>query len=93
MLPTYTPEARILRYGYESNWFGQEAMRTSVSVVADRLLLALRRMRKVPKSQIMRRIKNNQFRGMSHVHCFSYVIALADLWSLRFVPETRIACC
>lgn len=48
MLPSCTPNARILRDGYESSWFGQQAMRTSVSVVADHFLLAPRRMRKVP---------------------------------------------
>ena len=48
MLPAVAPNARIMRYGYESQWFGQEAMQQSASTVAERLLRALKRARKVP---------------------------------------------
>lgn len=41
MLPTVAPQARIMRYGYQSQWFGEGAMRQKVSAVAQRLLLAL----------------------------------------------------
>jgi hypothetical protein len=47
MLPAVAPEARIMRYGYQSQWFGEGAMRQNSSTVAQRLLLALRRGRKV----------------------------------------------
>jgi hypothetical protein len=47
MLPAVVPSARIMRYGYESAWFGHEAMKQSASRVAQRLLLTLRRARKV----------------------------------------------
>ena len=47
MLPSVVPDARILRYGYESAWFGRAEMRQQVSAVAQRLLLTLRRVRKV----------------------------------------------
>lgn len=47
MLPTLAPNARIMRYGYESQWFGKEIMQQSVSTVAERLLEALHRTRKV----------------------------------------------
>jgi len=43
MLPSVTPNARILRYGYESEWFGDNAIRQKASTVAERLLLALKR--------------------------------------------------
>lgn len=46
MLPAVVPHARIMRYGYQSEWFGKEAMQQSVSTVADRLLRALKRRRK-----------------------------------------------
>ncbi|KAJ4382592.1 hypothetical protein N0V86_001814 [Didymella sp. IMI 355093] len=46
MLPAVAPNARIMRYGYESQWFGKEAMQQSASIVADRLLRALKRKRK-----------------------------------------------
>ncbi|RAR00817.1 TPR-like protein [Stemphylium lycopersici] len=46
MLPAVAPNARIMRYGYESQWFGQEAMQQSASTVAERLLRALKRARK-----------------------------------------------
>jgi hypothetical protein len=49
MLPLVVPNARILRYGYESGWFGDDAIRQKVSTVAKRFLLALMRERKVSK--------------------------------------------
>jgi hypothetical protein len=47
MLPAVAPRARIMRYGYQSQWFGGGAMRQKASTVAQRLLLALRRRREV----------------------------------------------
>lgn len=47
MLPAVAPYARIMRYGYQSQWFGEGAMRQKASTVAQRLLLALRRKRAV----------------------------------------------
>jgi hypothetical protein len=47
MLPAAAPNARIMRYGYQSQWFGEGAMRQKVSTVAQRLLLTLRRKRQV----------------------------------------------
>ncbi|KAK4985799.1 hypothetical protein LTR50_005705 [Elasticomyces elasticus] len=46
MLPSVVPNARIMRYGYESRWFGQDAIRQKVCTVANRFLLALQRKRK-----------------------------------------------
>ncbi|KAF2023966.1 hypothetical protein EK21DRAFT_15121, partial [Setomelanomma holmii] len=45
MLPAVAPHARIMHYGYQSQWFGEGAMRQKASTVAQRLLLALRRRR------------------------------------------------
>ncbi|KAI1559779.1 hypothetical protein PtrEW13061_012363, partial [Pyrenophora tritici-repentis] len=66
MLPAVAPNARIMRYGYQSQWFGKEMMRQSVSIVADRLLKALKRTRKdVP------------FRPLLFVaHCFGGLVVL-----------------
>jgi hypothetical protein len=47
MLPAVAPNARIMRYGYKSQWFGKEMTHQNVSTVADRLLRALKRTRKV----------------------------------------------
>lgn len=47
MLPSVAPNARVLRYGYESGWFGDNAIRQKASTVANRFLLALRRDREV----------------------------------------------
>jgi hypothetical protein len=47
MLPYNVPTARILRYGYMSQWFGPTAVRLDMSALAVRLLLSLRRDRKV----------------------------------------------
>jgi hypothetical protein len=50
MLPAVAPHARIMRYGYQSQWFGEGAMRQKASTVAQRLLLALRRRRQVRRA-------------------------------------------
>jgi hypothetical protein len=47
MLPAVAPNARIMRYGYQSQWFGDEMMQQSVSSVAERLLINLKQKRKV----------------------------------------------
>jgi hypothetical protein len=47
MLPAVATNARIMRYGYKSQWFGKEMTQQNVSTVADRLLRALKRTRKV----------------------------------------------
>ncbi|KAF1347336.1 hypothetical protein EJ07DRAFT_68763, partial [Lizonia empirigonia] len=46
MLPALALNARIMRYGYQSQWFGKEIMQQNVSIVAEQLLGALRRKRK-----------------------------------------------
>jgi hypothetical protein len=38
MLPAVLPAARILRYGYLSEWFGENALRTRAASIAERLL-------------------------------------------------------
>lgn len=47
MLPAIAPNARIMRYGYESQWFGEGSVRQKASTLAQRLLLALLRERDV----------------------------------------------
>jgi hypothetical protein len=47
MLPKVVPNARIMRYGYKSQWFGPNAIKQNSSRVAHRLLIALKRARKV----------------------------------------------
>ena len=47
MLPAVVPKARIMRYGYESQWLGEETISLKASTVAQRLLLSLNRHRKV----------------------------------------------
>ncbi|KAF2111135.1 hypothetical protein BDV96DRAFT_499788 [Lophiotrema nucula] len=41
MLPNAAPEARILRFGYDSLWMGKTPIRTSLSTIAYKLLLSL----------------------------------------------------
>jgi hypothetical protein len=53
MLLHAVPDTRIMRYGYESHWFGRDATRNGVRNVARRLLLALKRKRVVGNSMIM----------------------------------------
>jgi hypothetical protein len=47
MLPQAAPNTRILRYGYESEWFGDNAIHQKTTTVATRFLVALKRKRKV----------------------------------------------
>ncbi|PSN58896.1 hypothetical protein BS50DRAFT_509589, partial [Corynespora cassiicola Philippines] len=66
MLPAVAPNARVMRYGYESQWFGKEPMQQSASTVADRLLKALKRKR-----------KDVSFRPLLFVaHCFGGLVML-----------------
>jgi hypothetical protein len=41
MLPAALEKARIMRFGYDSVWFGEDAARETLANVARRLLLAL----------------------------------------------------
>jgi hypothetical protein len=47
MLPAVALNARIMRYGYQSRWFGEVAVRLKASTVAQRILIALQRQREV----------------------------------------------
>jgi len=47
MLPSAMKDARIMRYGYHSQWFGRDALKQTTSSVAPRLLDALKRRRRV----------------------------------------------
>ena len=47
MLPAAVKDARIMRYGYQSQWFGKDALEQNASRVAPSLLDALKRKRKV----------------------------------------------
>ncbi|OAG35259.1 hypothetical protein AYO21_10530 [Fonsecaea monophora] len=46
MLPEVVLNARIMRYGYKSGWFGVDAIKQSARTTAERFLTALRRERK-----------------------------------------------
>jgi len=47
LLPSVMKDARIMRYGYHSQWFGREALQQNASRVAPGLLDDLLRKRKV----------------------------------------------
>lgn len=47
MLPAAIKDARIMRYGYQSQWFGKDALEQNASRIAPSLLDALKRKRKV----------------------------------------------
>ena len=56
MLPAAIPNARILRFGYNSIWYGKNPVRTSVAEAAKVLLTEMKYKRKVQPcfAQIMR---------------------------------------
>ncbi|KAF2473046.1 uncharacterized protein BDR25DRAFT_219130 [Lindgomyces ingoldianus] len=77
MLPGVVPSARIMRYGYESKWFGEGAIQQRASRVAQRLLLALKRER-----------KEYSFRPLIFIaHCFGGLVVLKALLDARQVPD------
>lgn len=45
MLPRAVPEARILRFGYDSLWMGETPIRTTLSTISTKLLLCLNMIR------------------------------------------------
>ena len=47
MLPAVTPNARIMRYGYDSRWFGDGSIKTKASNISQKLLLVLKLRREV----------------------------------------------
>ncbi len=51
MLPSVMKDARIMRYGYHSQWFGRDALQQNASRIASGLLKSLKRNRKVIKLQ------------------------------------------
>ncbi|KAF2013431.1 hypothetical protein BU24DRAFT_317004, partial [Aaosphaeria arxii CBS 175.79] len=66
MLPAVAPHARIMRYGYQSQWFGEGAMRQNASTVSQRLRKALRRKREECPSRPLIFI----------AHCFGGLVVL-----------------
>lgn len=52
MLPSIVPTARIMRYGYESRWYGDNPIQQSVESVSSSLLQDLRNERTVSHAQI-----------------------------------------
>ena len=54
MLPSAVQNARIMRYGYDSQWFGESALQTRVMDVAIPLLASLRTHRKVGVTMIFK---------------------------------------
>lgn len=73
MLLAIAPYARIMRYGYQSQWFGEGAIRQNASTVAQRLLLALRRKR-----------KEYPYRPLLFIaHCFGGLVVLKALLDAR----------
>ncbi|CAN9124810.1 unnamed protein product [Alternaria alternata] len=73
MLPAIAPHARIMRYGYQSQWFGEGAMRQNASILAQRLLLALRRKREEYPHRPLLFI----------AHCFGGLVVLKALVDAR----------
>jgi hypothetical protein len=47
MLPSVVPKCRIMRYGYESEWFGANSIAVRMDTIANRLLDSLSLIRQV----------------------------------------------
>jgi hypothetical protein len=53
MLPSLIPNARIMAFGYNSIWFGDDAVQLPLASAADNLLSALRSKRRVLKNTLL----------------------------------------
>ncbi|KAI0881544.1 uncharacterized protein GGS22DRAFT_192178 [Annulohypoxylon maeteangense] len=71
MLPAAVPNARIMRYGYKSNWYGANAIQQNVLRVGDRFLRSLSRKREDSSCK-----KRPLLIG---AHCFGGLVALAGV--------------
>lgn len=87
MLPRNLPNARIMRFGYRSEWFGPvdaETKKTAVPDVAEALLTGLKHCRDVSRlGCIEDAVSDNELEGSNSpatVHC-------SQLW--RPCPDTR----
>lgn len=79
MLPSRTPEARILRFGYDSLWLGKEAIRTRLPTIADKLLLVLARER-----------QQDPMRPLIFIgHCFGGLVIQRALITAKLHPESE----
>ncbi|KAI0892242.1 hypothetical protein F4806DRAFT_241780 [Annulohypoxylon nitens] len=76
MLPAALPNVRIMRYGYMSNWFGENLIQQNITRVTQRFLISLRRYRKEPACQTRPLLIG--------AHCFGGLVALD-----AFVTATR----
>ncbi|KAL8882048.1 MAG: hypothetical protein Q9198_000878 [Flavoplaca austrocitrina] len=61
MLPEVIPNARVLRLGYESQWFGSETIRQRLPLVAEQLLRGLAQLR---MALIMAKLHDGDFPGV-----------------------------
>ena len=85
MLPSTMKDARIMRYGYQSGWFGRDALQQGAPAVAPRLLDSLKRMRKVCKliasTDLMKLYSLRRIhRDSSIARLFSSPTPLVDWW-------------
>lgn len=76
MLPAALPNARIMRYGYMSEWFGDNFIQQNVTRVTQRFLGSLKRVRKEQACQTRPLLIG--------AHCFGGLVALD-----AFVTVTR----
>ena len=85
MLPKAVPNTRIMRYGYQSKWFGKEATQQRATSVAQMLLTALERERKVclyatslePGWTLLNTFKEFPVRPLVFIaHCFGGLVVL-----------------
>jgi len=61
MLPAVATNARIMRYGYKSAWFGKEPMQAKVTDVATRLLDSLTMKREVLMTLLSKGVSSTYF--------------------------------
>ncbi|MCJ1357990.1 MAG: hypothetical protein MMC33_007988 [Icmadophila ericetorum] len=77
MLPRAIPNSRILRFGYESQWLGKEAIRQRLPSVADQLLRNLIAFRKVYHINL---VQDNGTKGYVGLSSATHRIHRTLLW-------------
>lgn len=79
MLPAKLPRARIMSYGYQSYWFGDDAVKTSIDGVATKLLQDLKYERKLCRDRPLLLVG----------HCFGGLV----IQKVRMPEQIECSCC
>ncbi|KAL8833814.1 MAG: hypothetical protein Q9170_004074 [Blastenia crenularia] len=86
MLPASIPKSRILRFGYESQWLGKDAIQQKLSSVAEQLLRGLMESRKFSKIRhLERKTDHKEALVMAKLHEEDYPSIIRSVAGIIFL--------